>query len=196
MEINSPIGATPLEPDDLNDLIPRLTTREELNEFEQRNILQALGMAQKSRKLKRDLLSIDSLTWLHRQMFKETWKWAGQFRTRQTNIGADPHQIREQIMTLNGDAKYWLENSTYELQEYAVRIHHRLVKIHPFVNGNGRHARLVADLIMVYADHDPLTWGGSEPIDLEGKSRDQYLEALRKADAGNYDQLILFASAD
>jgi Fic-DOC domain mobile mystery protein B len=196
MEINSPTGATPLEPDDLNDLIPRLTTREELNEFEQRNILQALGIAQKSRKLKRDLLSIDSLTWFHRQMFKETWKWAGQFRARQTNIGVEPHQIREQIITLNGDAKYWFENTTYELPEYAVRVHHRLVKIHPFVNGNGRHARLVADLIMLYAEKDSFTWGGKRPIDLEGQTRNQYLQALKQADSGKYEELISFALAD
>ncbi len=196
MEIVSSSGATPLEPDDLKGLIPRLTTREELNQFEQRNILQAVRLAQRSTKLKRDLLSSDSLTWLHRLMFNETWRWSGQFRTNQTNIGIEPHQIREQLGSLYDDAKYWAENSVCKLPEYAIRIHHRLVKIHPFVNGNGRHGRLVADLIMFYGGQDLLTWGGHKSIDLEGKVRNKYLDALRKADAGNYNELIRFALAD
>ena len=196
MEIISPTGATPLEPDDLNDLIPQLTTREELNEFEQRNIFKAVVLAEKSRKLKQDLLNISSLTWLHEKMFKEVWKWAGEFRTQQTNIGVEPYQISEQLKILCDDAKYWIKNSTYELPECAVRIHHRLVQIHPFVNGNGRHARLIADLMMFYAKHERFTWGGHEPIDAEGQTRDWYLRALRKADAGIYDELIQFAIAD
>lgn len=196
MEIISPLGATPIEPDDLQDLIPRLTTREELNEFEQRNIMHAVGIAERSRKLRRDLLSTESLTWLHRHMFKETWKWAGRFRTKETNIGVEHHQIREQLKVLYGDAKYWIENSTYELSEYAVRVHHRLVKVHPFVNGNGRHARLIADLIMYHADQKQFTWGGHKSLDKEGKTRHLYLEALKKADANNYDDLILFAEMD
>ncbi len=119
MEIVPLAGATPLEPDDLIALIPDLTTREELNQFEQQNIFSAVVVAQRSRKLKRDLLSIDSLTWLHHQMFKDTWEWAGKFRNEQTNIGPEPHQIREQLIALYGDAKYWIEYSIYGLSEYA-----------------------------------------------------------------------------
>jgi Fic-DOC domain mobile mystery protein B len=194
MEINSPPGATLIEPDDLNDLIPRLTIKEELNEFEHRNIFKAIIAARKSRKLKRDLLNIDSLTWLHSQMFKDTWQWAGEFRTRQTNIGVEPHQIQDQLAILCADAKYWIENSTYELPVCAVRIHHRLAKIHPFYNGNGRHARLVADLMMFYNGQPEFNWGGRRSLDLEGEIRQRYLAALGKADAGNYNELIQFAT--
>ena len=193
MELNPPPGATAIDPDDLHDLIPRLTLREELNEFEARNIYTAYMSARKSRKLKRDLLNIDSLTWLHHQMFNKTWKWAGQFRTRQTNIGVESHQIRDQMAALSADVKYWLENSTYALPECAVRIHHRLAKIHPFVNGNGRHARLIADLMMFYNGQPQFSWGGKSQIQSEGLIRDTYLRALRKADAGKFDDLIQFA---
>lgn len=193
MELNSPPGATPIDIDDLEDLIPRLTLREELNEFEERNIYIAYIAARKSRKLKHNLLNIDSLTWLHHQMFNKTWKWAGKFRTRETNIGVPAHQIRDQIAILCADAKYWLENSTYSLTEYAVRIHHKLAQIHPFVNGNGRHARLIADLIMLYNKQPELNWGGKGQMETESLIRERYLKALKKADGGKYGDLIKFA---
>ena len=193
MDITSPPGATLVEPDDLQYLIPNLSNRQQVNEFEQDNIFQAEEWAHKSRKLRQELLSIESLILLHRNMFNNTWRWAGQFRTRQTNIGVEPHQIRQQLATLCDDGKYWLENSTYELEECAVRVHHRLAKIHPFVNGNGRHARLIADLMMLYARQPQLSWGGHKPLDL--KTRQKYLTALQKADNGSFDELIKFATA-
>jgi Fic-DOC domain mobile mystery protein B len=126
-------------------------------------------------------------------MFNKTWKWAGQFRIRQTNIGIESHQIRDQLAVLCADAKYWLENSTYSLPECAVRVHHKLAQIHPFVNGNGRHARLVADLMMFYNKQPQFSWGGKSLLDSEDLIRQTYLEALKKADAGKFDRLIQFA---
>jgi Fic-DOC domain mobile mystery protein B len=191
-ETDIPEGATPLDPDEAAGLKPGLTTRGELNAFEQANIAQAVAWARKSRKLKNSLLSIDSLRLLHKRMFDDTWKWAGTFRTTGKNIGVEPYLIQTQLSALCGDGNYWLENKTFPMDICAIRFHHRLVSIHPFPNGNGRHSRLVADLLMLFAGEPHFTWGG-ESIELDGNTRTNYLSALRKADKGNYEPLIQFA---
>jgi Fic-DOC domain mobile mystery protein B len=184
--------ATPLDLDEAAGLKPDLTTRAELNSFEQANIAQGIRWARKSTKLKRSLLTVDSLKLLHRQMFGDTWTWAGQFRTSGKNIGVEPHQIQTELAKLCGDGQYWIINKTYLMDVCAIRFHHRLVSIHPFSNGNGRHARLVADLIMYFAKEIALTWGG-DSIDVEGVTRAAYLGALRAADSNDYSLLISFA---
>jgi Fic-DOC domain mobile mystery protein B len=189
-----PEGATPIEPDDLADLIPSLKTRQELNQFEQRNIAKALIWARRSRKLRKNLLNIESLKLLHQMMFNETWQWAGRFRTRQTNIGVEPYQISTQLANLCADAQVWIEHKMFSSTTFAVRFHYRLVSIHPFINGNGRHSRLVADLLMIYASQPPFRWGGKS-LDVEGETRAKYLAALKEADKGNYNDLIRFALA-
>jgi Fic-DOC domain mobile mystery protein B len=140
-------GNTPLSPEELADLIPDLTTKEELNEWERQNILEAFAWALNSRNLQRnDPLSETYVRDLHQRMFDQTWKWAGTYRTTEKNIGIPHHQIRESLAVLLGDARYWMEHQTFEPDEIAIRFHHRLVAIHPFANGNGRHARLIADV--------------------------------------------------
>lgn len=187
-----PEGATPLDPDEAAGLKPGLTTRGELNAFEQANIAQGVAWARKSRKLRSSLISIDSLRLLHRRMFDDTWKWAGTFRTTGKNIGVEPYLIQTQLATLCDDGNYWIENKTFPIDICAIRFHHRLVSIHPFPNGNGRHSRLVADLLMIFAGESSFTWGGTS-IDFEGNTRTNYLSALRSADKGNYELLIEFA---
>lgn len=186
---------TPLDPDEEAELIPGITTRGELNAFEQRNILAAVVWARRSRKLRNDPLNIDSLALLHKRMFDQTWRWAGQFRRTGKNIGVEPHHIRTQLRQLCGDGNYWIDNEIYPLAHSAVRFHHRLVWIHPFPNGNGRHARLVADLIMYFHKQPVFTWGGAS-LDVEGETRNRYLALLREADRGQYDSLIAFATAE
>ncbi|HEY9789305.1 MAG TPA: mobile mystery protein B [Candidatus Obscuribacterales bacterium] len=186
-------GQTPLDPDEENDLIPRLTTRDELNAFEQRNIASGLLWARRSRLLRTDLLNINSLTKLHARMFDQTWRWAGTFRQTGKNIGVEPHQIRSQLVQLCADGRYWLENEVLPLYVCAVRLHHRLVVIHPFPNGNGRHARMVADLLLYFHKQEALTWGGAS-LDVEGETRQQYLAALREADRGRFKSLLEFAT--
>jgi Fic-DOC domain mobile mystery protein B len=190
-----PEGATPLGPDDAIGLRPGLTTRLELNAFEQTNIAQGIEWARRSRTLKRSLLAVDSLCLLHRRMFGDTWIWAGQFRTTGTNIGVEPHQIQTQLAQLCGDGQYWIANRSFPLDVCAIRFHHRLVSIHPFPNGNGRHARLVADLILNFAKESALTWGGKS-VDVAGVTRNSYLEALRAADKNDYSLLIEFAKSE
>ena len=195
MEIKYPEGATPLDPDSARGLIPRLTMQSELNEFEQTNIQLAVEWAIKSRKLKRELVSIEGIRLLHRKMFDLTWKWAGKFRYHETNIGVSWQQIPEQLKNLCDDVNYWDQQGTYQPIEAAVRLHHRLVSIHPFPNGNGRLSRLVADLYLEYRKHSSFVWGAPESLIGNSADRKEYLAALREADAGKYERLIRFATA-
>lgn len=172
-------------------MIPsHITLQSELNEWEERNIRDARIWAF-SRK-RRDLLSEKFIVRLHEKMFKDTWKWAGQFRKTNKNLGAPWYRISQDVRNLCDDARYWIANGTYPEVELAVRFHHRLVLIHPFPNGNGRHGRLMADLIMSQFRQEPLTWGH---VDLsgEGEDRRRYIDALHTADGGNLQPLIDFA---
>jgi Fic-DOC domain mobile mystery protein B len=129
---------------------------------------------------------------LHSRMFDQTWKWAGQYRRTEKNIGIPAYQIREQLWVLLGDVRYWIEHGTYSPDEIAVRFHHRLVVIHPFPNGNGRHARLIADVLAIKMGRPAFTWGATDLV-RPGEARAQYLEAIRAADKGEMQTLIAFA---
>jgi len=153
-------GNTPLSPEEQEDLIPDLTTKEELNEWERQNILEAYAWALDPRSLNtRDPFAEAYVREMHLRMFDQTWKRAGTYRTTEKNIGIPHYQFRETLAILLGDARYWVEHETFELDELAVRFHHRLVWIHPFANGNGRHARLMADVIVRKQGRPVFTWG-------------------------------------
>jgi len=126
-------------------------------------------------------------------MFCDVWNWAGAFRITERNIGVAPFQIAIKLQALFEDTKFWIENKTYSPLEIAVRFHHRLVAIHPFPNGNGRISRIMADLLMQIQKEKPLYWGSSSLINIS-EERSRYIEALRKADAGDYTDLISFVS--
>ena len=191
---NTNDGNTPLSPVELRDLIPNLATKEELNEWERENILQARAWAIADRTGAVDLASDGYIRRLHARMFDQTWKWAGQYRHTEKNIGVPFHQIREMLMALCGDVRYWIENRTFPLDEIAVRFHHRLVFIHPFPNGNGRHARLIADVLVMKLGHSAFTWGAANLV-REGQARTSYLSAIRAADNGDLQLLLEFARA-
>jgi len=184
-----PFGATPIDEDEKVDLIPSLSTRRELNEFEWAGILEARRWALSPRRIRRiEVFSEGFIRDLHRRMFRHTWKWAGKYRKTEKTIGVDPNRILTDLANLLGDARYWVENNTYSVDEAAVRFHHRLVYIHPFPNGNGRHARLVADVLLVQRGSRPLPWGaGVMPAE---EARAQYLSSLREADAGRFTNLL------
>jgi Fic-DOC domain mobile mystery protein B len=186
-------GNTPLSPEEQGDLIPDLTTKEELNEWERQNILEAYGWALDSRNLNRqDPLTEAYLRELHLRMFDQTWKWAGAYRATEKNIGIPHYQIREALAGLLGDARYWLEHQTFEADEIAVRFHHRLVWIHPFANGNGRHGRLIADVMVQRQGRAVFTWGGADIV-RAGNFRQTYISALRAADRNDIRPLLVFA---
>jgi Fic-DOC domain mobile mystery protein B len=186
-------GNTPLTPDEQADLIPNLATKEELNQWERENILVAYSWALNPRTLARNkVLSEQYIRALHQRMFDETWKWAGLYRTSEKNIGVPHHQIREQLGVLIGDTSYWLEHATFSPDEIAIRFHHRLVFIHPFANGNGRHARLMADILAKLQDRAEFTWGGADIV-AHGEIRRGYIDALRAADKNDIGPLLAFA---
>lgn len=192
MKFEYPEGATPLDADSLHDLIPSLTTQAELNDFEQVNIGSAMTWASNNKRLRSRLLTVEGLKLLHKKMFDRTWKWAGKLRTSDTNIGSTWATIPAAAKTLCDDTRYWIEHETYPWDELAARFHHRLVAIHPFPNGNGRHARLAANLLLTHHAQKQFSWG-AKSITAPGAVRNGYLNALRAADKGNYRPLIEFA---
>jgi Fic-DOC domain mobile mystery protein B len=183
-------AATPITPDERAQLIPTyITTRAELNEAELANILEADTWAFGRR---RDVLDATFLRNLHRRMLSKVWRWAGQYRTTARNIGIDAYRIEMELHHLIGDARFWIENGTFPPDEIAVRFHHRLVSIHPFPNGNGRHARLAADLLAVQLASERFTWG-SENLVTAADTRRRYIQALRAADNHEISTLLAFA---
>lgn len=188
-----PDGATPLTPEERRDLIPaHIAYRRELNEAEQENIARAQEWALSRRR--RDLLSEKFIRDLHKRMLGDVWRWAGKFRTSQRNIGMDYWLIPVELRQLLDDGKAWIEFGTYPADEIAVRLHHRLVLIHPFPNGNGRHARLVADLLVMQLGRERFSWG-RESLRNPGAARARYIEALRAADNHDISRLLTFARA-
>lgn len=187
MNLNQVPGNTPLTPDELAGLKPSLSTKGELDQFERANILEANRWAFSARVLKREDPFIEPyLRRLHGKMFDQTWGWAGRYRKTDKNLGVPFHQIMNKIAAVLGDTHYWLENRTFDIDEIAVRYHHRLVQIHPFPNGNGRHARLLADVIVAKRGRERFTWGQRELIET-GAARAEYLRCLKMADANNDD---------
>ncbi|CDM60682.1 MULTISPECIES: mobile mystery protein B [Rhizobium] len=181
---------TPLTAEEREQLIPSyITLRHELNEAEQVNIGEGLRWAMSRR---RDVLDQESLNELHRRMFGEVWRWAGQYRTTGRNIGVAAYRIAMDVRQTVDDGRYWVEHGTYPPDEIAVRFSHRLVAIHPFPNGNGRFSRLVGDLLARQLGRPPFSWGRANLIDA-GETRARYVTALRAADNHEIEPLLGFA---
>jgi Fic-DOC domain mobile mystery protein B len=185
-----PDDATPLTPEEMRELIPAyIAYRSDLNEAEQENIGRAQDWALGRR---RDLLSEKFIKDLHRKMLGDVWRWAGNFRTSERNLGIPFYEIPAALRELLNGTKAWVAYKSYSPDEIAVRFHHRLVQIHPFPNGNGRHARLMADLLVMELGQVRFSWGRANLRD-PGAMRGRYIAALKAAD--NYDNgpLIEFA---
>ncbi len=182
-------GGTKLTEEEREGLIPSyITLRSELNEAEQANILEAEEWAFAR---KRDLLEEEFLNNLHKRMYGNVWRWAGRYRTSGKNIGIDAYRIRTELRRLLDDCRYWIENGTYEPDEIAVRFHHRIVSIHCYPNGNGRHARLAADLLLRSMGHERFSWGEKNLVDV-GETRGCYIAALQAADKHDIGPLLEF----
>jgi Fic-DOC domain mobile mystery protein B len=183
-------AATPLASEEMLGLIPSyIAYRSELNAAEQANIVRAQTWAQARR---RDLLSEKFVKDLHRQMLGDVWRWAGKFRNSERNIGIAHWEIPIAIRILLDDTKAWIEYKTYAADEIAVRFHHRLVQIHPFPNGNGRHSRLMADLLAMQLGRERFSWG-RESLSDAGMVRAQYIQALKAGDRNEIGPLLAFA---
>jgi Fic-DOC domain mobile mystery protein B len=182
-------GSTPLAEEEQEQLIQSyITLRHELNEAEQANILEAEDRAFLR---KRDVLSTQFLDNLHKRMFGRVWRWAGEHRQSNKTVGIDAYRIPTELRQLMDDCRYWVDQASYGLDEIAARFHHRLVWIHPYPNGNGRHARLAADLFLVSLGSTPFSWGRINLVNA-GETRSEYIAALRAADNHDIRPLLEF----
>jgi Fic-DOC domain mobile mystery protein B len=182
-------AATPLTPAEREGMIPAyITLRRELNEAEQAGVLAADRWVFERR---RKVLDERFLLRLHKRMFGEVWRWAGRFRTSERNIGVPAYRIGVDLAQLLGDARYWTEHETYPADEIAARFHHRLVQIHCFPNGNGRHARLASDALLAALGQQRFSWGRNNLVSAT-ETRSAYVAALRAADAHDFAPLIAF----
>ena len=185
-----PEDATLLTPDERKGLIPAdIAYRRELNKAEQDNITRGQEWALARR---RNLMTERFVRDLHRHMLGDVWRWAGKFRTSECNIGIPHYEIPLALRQLLADAAAWTENKAWEPDEIAVRFHHRLVQIHPFPNGNGRHSRLMADLLVMQLGRERFTWGRTSLQDA-GDVRRRYIASLKAADNHDIAPLVKFA---
>lgn len=187
-------GQTPLDEDEKEGLlIKSIATRGELDEFEQQNIEQAIEWTLRRSFKAEAIFTEEFIRGVHKRMYAGVWRWAGDFRRTNKNIGVDKWQIPTELRYLLDDAKFWLANNTYDAEEIAVRFKHRIVSIHCFANGNGRHSRLMADIIIEKIFKQPVfTWGAANLVK-QGDTRTAYLKAIRAADAGDIKPLIRFS---
>lgn len=187
-------GQTPLDEDEREELIIKsITTRGELDEFEQQNIEDAIQWSLTRKFKPEQILTEPFILALHKRMYGKVWNWAGEYRKTNKNIGVDKFDIPVYLRSLIDDATYWLEKNVYEPDELAIRFKHRLVSIHCFPNGNGRHSRMLADIIIEKIYQLPVfSWGSKNQSD-QNDLREKYLIAIRKADKGDIDLLLQFA---
>ena len=192
---NDDDGTTPVSPNEERFLIPSVMTLAELNLLERDNILEARRWLFSPRRkfAASGLLDHLFVRELHRRMFRHVWRWAGRTRDCEVNIGVPPAQIESRLYSLLQDAQAWVKHGTYPADEISVRLHHGLVAIHPWRNGNGRHARLIADRLALALDRPSFTWGGGAELEAKNDTRKAYLAALKAADAGDFNPLIAFA---
>ena len=195
LEIDYPDGATPLDLNEMGGLIPDyITTQGELNTLERDNVLEAQTWA--FQKPRTGMLNARFAFGLHKRMFSRVWKWAGTQRRSGKTIGVDWTQIPTELAGLFDNTKYWTQHATYSPDEIAIRFHRKLAWIHSFANGNGRHARLMTDLLLVSGGQQPFSWGmNTSPgvLETQGPLRREYIAALRESDHEDYARLLQFA---
>lgn len=187
-------GQTPLDEDEREGLlVPTIATRGELDEFEQQNIEEALQWVLDRSFNSETILTEMFIRNLHKRMYGNVWSWAGNFRITNKNLGVDKWQIPVALKDLCDDGLYWVGNETFSPDEIAIRFKHRIVTIHCFPNGNGRHSRLMADVIINNVYKLPsFSWGAGDLV-YRGGVRNAYIQAIRMADNGNFGPLLKFA---
>jgi Fic-DOC domain mobile mystery protein B len=187
-------GATQLDPDEIKDLIPsHIFTRGQLNVAEQANIAEARVWA--LTRDHEDVLSEGFVRDLHKRMFSQVWRWAGKYRKTIKNLGVEPNQIAVQVTELCKNSNYWIKEKIYSWDEIGARFHHRLVVIHPFPDGNGRHARLMTDIMLVSQGQSVFSWGEKKyPAEnpFTDELRKEYIAALKAADRDDFSKLLAF----
>lgn len=193
-KLEYPPGATPLNPNEIAGLkLSYISTQKELNAAEQDNILRGEKWA--FSKKRKNFITERFMRELHKKMFGHVWQWAGTYRTSDKSIGVEWFKIPTEINKLIGDVRYWITHETYPIDEIAARFHHRLVWIHPFPNGNGRWARVMADVLLFNSEQEVFSWGAKSKTGSLGEHSDaraRYIHSLRSADARNFEELLSF----
>jgi len=190
-----PDDATPLDPALRGDLLQAwITTRADLNAAEEANIVDGAAWGRRRRGGAEAILNEDFSKGLHKQMFGDVWRWAGTYRQNELNIGIAPHLVPAEMPVMFDNVRFWVANNTYPPDEIAIRLHHRLTQIHGFPNGNGRHARMMADLLIEKLGGKLFTWGSGSIHDT-GTLRTTYIAALKAADNHDFGPLLAFARA-
>ncbi|MDD4645416.1 MAG: mobile mystery protein B [Bacteroidales bacterium] len=187
-------GQTPIDEEERVGLkIKTISTKGELDEFEQKNIEKAIEWTMRRKFTIDEILTEEFVLEIHRQMFRSIWIWAGKIRKTNKNIGVDKSLIATELKQLLDDCKYWIDHNTFPPDEIAIRFKHRLVKTHIFSNGNGRHSRLCADVLISNGfGLEHFSWGASN-LAKKGENRKKYLDAIHQADDGIYEPLVRFA---
>lgn len=194
LNLNYEEGQTPIDEEEKQGLkIESITTKKELDEFEQLNIEKAVEWTIQTKLKSENILTQKFVKDLHKRMYGEVWEWAGEFRKTEKNIGINWTRIRIELQNLIDDTKYWIDHSTYLPDEITIRFKHRLVSIHCFPNGNGRHSRMMADIMIEHIFlKDIFTWGYSNMVKAD-ETRMEYINSLKEADNGIITPLIVFA---
>ena len=190
---NGPPGSTPLDPDEAEGLFPsHISTQGELNAWEQLNISRADSWAiSRRRRRTTTVLTSKFAEELHRRMFNETWRWAGTYRLTGKNLGVPASQVSTALRDCLANAAHWLAEEVFELDELAARLHHQLTFVHPWPNGNGRWARLMADALLAAAQRPRFSWGAGD-LERATDARADYIAALKAADRGDLAPLLAF----
>lgn len=184
-------GATPLDESEKFGLKQFwISNRDQLNELEFANISRALADRYWHRLSTSEILDDLVLRQLHKAMFSNVWEWAGKYRTTEKNIGCDSREISVRVRELCQSAKLWF-NGGMPIDEAGCKFHFDLVAIHPFANGNGRHARAATNLLLESVGSTPFTWGRTELL-TPSETRSTYVSALRAADRGDLGPLLAF----
>ncbi len=186
--LKTPEDSTPIN--DLSGLIPSgITVKSALDEWEAENILKAYNRYLKTSRKR--AISPGLITAVHKEMFGLTWKWAGSFRKENLNLGVEWFAIPVEIKKLCDDIAFWEKSKNVNILEQSVRIHHRLVRIHPFLNGNGRHARMIADIFLSGRGKKLPLWPDKDMVETTD-IRKRYIHCLKEADNGDYAGLLEF----
>lgn len=194
LELDYSKGQTPISEEEKEALLIRtISTKGELDEFEQANIERAIAWSMSNRFSENEILSVAFIKEVHKRMFSEVWTWAGKFRKSNMNLGVDKFLIEQELSRLVEDCRYWISHNIYSEDEIGVRFKFRMVSIHPFPTGNGRHSRICGDILISHVFGSPVfSWGGKS-IGEGGETRKKYLDALHKADQGDIRLLVEFA---
>lgn len=194
-------GETPIDEDVRGSLTERyrwVRTKAELNRAESTNISMAVAWLWENPFAEpADLLDQISLRQLHARMFNEVWLWAGKTRVQETNLGVEPSQITQRLQVLLGNTLWQIDNDAYPREEFGTRFHRDLVAIHCFPNGNGRHARLVANELarILGLGRNFYSWGRRSK-ESPAVVRRRYIDVIKHADStGDYMPLNKFSTS-